>query len=95
MGVGTISAREAYHMMTLYKSTILPILEYCNQFWSPVKIGDLRKIEAVQRNFTSKINEIRDKSHWDRLKHLQMYSLKRRGAPSRKVHHNIYPSDYI
>ena len=74
----TISTRETYPMMTLYKSTILPILEYCSQLWSPVKIGDLRKIEAVQRNFTSKINGIRDKSYWDRLKHLKMYSLERR-----------------
>ena len=91
----TISAREAYPMMTLYKSTILPNLEFCSQLWSPVKISELGKIEVVQRNFTSKIDGIWDKSYWYRLKHLQLYSLERRRERYMiiYIHHKIISGD--
>ena len=65
-------------MITLYRALVLPILEYCCQLWHPVVLGDVRKIEAVQRTFTSRITGMRQLSYWDRLKQLKLYSLERR-----------------
>ena len=74
----TFSCRDRESMLTLYKATVLPILEYCSQLWSPTKAGDIRMLESVQRNFTSKICTVRNLSYWERLELLCMYSLERR-----------------
>ena len=71
-------SRSRETMMTLFKSKVLPTLEYCSQLWSPAKLGEIRKIETVQRNFTHKIDGLREKSYWERLKCLGVYSLERR-----------------
>ena len=65
-------------MLTLYKTMVLPHLEYTCQLWCPNKIGDIRKIEAVQRTFTSKIYSVRHLNYWDRLRQLNLFSLERR-----------------
>lgn len=70
--------REPPAMLTLYRSMVLPHLEYCCPLWSPTKIGKVRQIEAVQRNFTSKITSVANLSYWERLKALDLYSLERR-----------------
>ena len=65
-------------MMTLNKSLVRSIVEYCSQLWSPSKLGLIRKIENIQRNFTARINEIGNDSYWKRLEKLDLYSLERR-----------------
>ena len=74
----TFYCRDARVMLTLFKSLVLPILEYCCQVWSPVTLGKIRSLESVQRNFTSKIAGMKDFNYWDRLLHLKLYSLERR-----------------
>ena len=37
----TFHTRRKDHMMVLYKSLVLPHLEYCCQLWSPRKIGEI------------------------------------------------------
>ena len=74
----TFNSRDELSMLTLYKSLILPKLEYCCQLWNPASIGDIEDIEAVQRSFTAKIETVKDKNYWDRLKTLGLYSLQRR-----------------
>ena len=39
----TFSARDKLTMMTLYKSLVRPIVEYCSQLWSPSRLGLIRK----------------------------------------------------
>ena len=70
--------REERCLLTLFKSLILPHLEYCCQLWSPKTIGLIRKIESVQRNFTFRIRGLQQKNYWQRLQHLKLYSLERR-----------------
>ena len=65
-------------MTTLFRSLVIPHLEYCCQLWSPYLIGEIQKIEAVQRSFTARISEVSHMSYWERLKHLKLYSLERR-----------------
>ena len=70
--------RDELSMMTLYKSMVMPHVEYCCQLWSPHPLGDIRKLEAVQRSFTARIFGLSSLTYWDRLKHLNLYSLERR-----------------
>ena len=70
--------RDTLPMLTLYKSLVLPLLEYCCQLWSPWKAGEKQSLEAIQRSFTSKISAVREMNYWQRLEALDLYSLERR-----------------
>ena len=74
----SFSTREQKAMLTLYKATVLPLLEYASQLWSPGAVGLIRMIEGVQRTFTSRIAGMKEMNYWQRLKHLKLYSLERR-----------------
>jgi hypothetical protein len=64
------SARDRITMLTLFKSLVLPHLEYCCILWSPYKAKIIQQIEGIQRSFTAKIQEqqLQDKNYWERLK---------------------------
>ena len=70
--------RDTLPMMTIYKSLVLPLLEYCCQLWSPWRVGEKQLIESVQRTFTSKIHEVQHLDYWGRLQSLRLFSLERR-----------------
>ena len=70
--------RDETPMLTLFKSLILPHLEYCCILTSPSKVGEISDLESVQRSFTSKIASVKHMNYWDRLKSLKLYSLERR-----------------
>ena len=74
----TFNTREPYAMLTLFKTMVLPRIEYCCPLWSPITIGLIRQLEAVQRSFTAKIHQMGDLDYWGRLKKLGLYSLERR-----------------
>ena len=74
----TFSSREPHLMLVLFKQLVLPMLEYCCQLWSPVGLGEIRKIEAVQRSFSNKMSGMENWCYWSRLKLLNLYSLERR-----------------
>ena len=74
----TFETREKEPMLILFKSLVLPILEYCCQLWCPSALGSVRKIESVQRNFTARIRGLENLDYWQRLKELNLYSLERR-----------------
>ena len=74
----TFISREQYVMLTLWKSLVLPRMEYNCPLWNPVKIGEIKSIEAVQRTFTSKIAGMETLNYWERLAALNLYSLQRR-----------------
>ena len=74
----TFKTREILPMLTLFRSLVLPLLEYCCQLWSPWKVGDKQRLEGVQRFFTSKIPAVNHLDYWGRLQALHLYSLERR-----------------
>ena len=65
-------------MMTLYKSLVRSLLEYCCPLWNPSKITDIQLLESVQRTFTNRIAGLQGTDYWDRLKTLKLMSLQRR-----------------
>ena len=74
----TFATRDHQTMLTLWKSLIQPILDYCSQLWSPHKRCDLQLLEGVQRSFTRQIQGMGDLDYWDRLKELGLFSQQRR-----------------
>ena len=75
----TFTSRSPVLMLTLWKSLVLPILDYCSQLWSPSNKGLIQQIESIQQSFTRKIaiGNLTN-NYWDRLSHLKLYSLQRR-----------------
>ena len=65
-------------MLTLLKSLVIPLLEYCCQLWNPWKAKDIQAIEAIQRTFTYKITEVQHLNYWERLHEHKLHSLQRR-----------------
>ena len=82
----TFSCRDELTMLTLYRSLLLPLLEYCCQLWHPWKLSESKTLEGVQRTFTSKISTVRTCNYWNRLKKLHLYSLEK----TRKVYNNLH-----
>jgi len=39
----------------LYKSFVLPILEYLSPIWNPSDLGSISKLESIQRKFTKRL----------------------------------------
>ena len=76
--LSVFASRDKMVMLTLFKSMVRSHLEYCCPLWHPYKIGDIQKIENVQRSFTRRINGMSTYSYWDRLRVLGMMSLQRR-----------------
>ena len=74
----TFESREPLAMLTLYKSLVIPYLDYCSQLWSPLTRKLQQDLEMVQRNFVKKINGTSGLSYWQQLKKLNLYSLERR-----------------
>ena len=74
----TFRTRKEDHLLQLYKTFVLPHLEYCSALWCPHEIGQIEQIEAVQRAFTANIDGCDAMNYWERLVHLNLYSLQRR-----------------
>ena len=70
--------RSTEIMLTLFKSMVRSLLEYCCPLWQPAKISDIQELESVQKAFTSRITGMYNLHYWDRLKKLSLMSLQRR-----------------
>ena len=74
----TFQSRDKYVMMTVWKTLVVPIHDYCSQLWSPCDIKNIKLLDTVQWNFVKKIQGMHGKSYSQILKELRMYSLQRR-----------------
>ena len=71
-------SKNIYTLIQLYKTYVRPKVEYNTPVWSPFLLGDIRKIEAIQRKFTKRIClrcQIPFKSYEDRLRKLNLQPL--------------------
>ena len=69
---------DSIMFLSLYKSLVRSILEYGNVIWSPLHKRQSICIENVQRRATRLLNDINDMSYDERLKYLNLPSLKYR-----------------
>lgn len=70
--------RSPLLMVRLWKSMVLPTMEYCSQLWSPYKQSEISSLEATQWSYLRKIDGTHGKNYWETLKWLNMYSLQQR-----------------
>ena len=68
-------SRKRSLMLQLFKSLVIPLLEYCCQLWNQWQVKDIQAIEAIQRMFTYKITDVQHLNYWERLHELKLYSL--------------------
>ena len=55
-----------------------PHIEYAEAVWSPFKVGDIEKIESVQRRATKQVPTLKTMEYNERLSKLKMPTLKYR-----------------
>ena len=67
-----MTSRSHECMITLYKSLVIPILEYC-----PNTVDLIQRLEDVQKSFLRKVKGT-SHNYWECLKQLKIYSLQRR-----------------
>ena len=74
----TFISREPGPMMSLFKSLVIPIMDYGSVIWNPSKRKDIEAIEKIQRNFTKRLCGLSEMNYYERLKYLNIYSMERR-----------------
>ena len=87
-------------MITLWKSLVVPIHDYCSQLWSPLKTGDIQKLDLLQWYFIKKVNNMYSFDYWECLSELNLLSLQRRRERYQiiylwKIIENIVPSPTV
>ena len=65
-------------MLQLWKSIVIPHLDYCSQLWNPHKVGAIQQLEELQKSFVRHISGFRHMNYWTALAKLGLYSLQRR-----------------
>ena len=70
--------RDPDFMISLYVSHVRPKLEYASQLWNSGYVGDMKLLERVQRRWTRTINNFDSLSYAERLRQLDLFSLKGR-----------------
>ena len=70
--------RSPIFMITLFISHIRPILDYCSTVWNHSYLGDVRRLESVQRRWTSNVIGMEGLSYPERLQRLNLYSIQGR-----------------
>ena len=74
----TFYNRNQHFMKTVYKSLIVPHVDYCSQLWMPTKSTGILNVEKLQKDFFNRVPSLRHLDYWDQLKELKMLSLQRR-----------------
>ena len=63
---------------SVYKTFVLPLLEYANVIWGPIYKGNQKSVETIQRRATKLILTISHLPYEARLRHLNLSSLQHR-----------------
>ena len=63
-------------MLTLYKTLVRPLLDYCSPVWSPYRKNDIMKIEKIQKRYTKMIEGCKSLSYGERLERLSLTTLE-------------------
>ena len=74
----TFYCRSTFFMKTLFKTLIVPHVDYCSQLWMPTQSTQIQAIEKLQKDFFNRVPALREMNYWQQLGHLKMLSLQRR-----------------
>ena len=74
----TFQCRRTSFLKQMWKSLIQGHVDYCSQLYQPIQSSNLQRIENLQKVYTKRIPEVREKNYWERLKMLKMNSQQRR-----------------
>ena len=83
VGGGKCARQQRPYGTTLWKTIILPHIDYCSQLWDNHKQTYIQLLEGLQRTFTSCIRTSDQQtgdtfSYWQRLEKYNLYSIGRR-----------------
>ena len=70
--------RQPLFMRELFVTHIRPIMDYASCLWNTGYVGDLRKLESIQRRWTKRISGLESQNYDERLRALDLYSVKGR-----------------
>ena len=70
--------RSPKFMVSLFISHIRPILDYCSTVWNHGYLGDMKKLESVQRRWTMNVSGLEGLEYPARLRRLNLFSIKGR-----------------
>ena len=65
-------------MRHMFKSLVIPHIDYCSQLWMPIDGAGIHSLEKLQYDFFKKIPELKGLSYWDCLQNMKMLSMQRR-----------------
>jgi len=74
----TYSYLDEQSFRCLFQALVRPHLEYAGSVWSPYKLSDIDSVENVQRRATKLIPTLKNLEYSDRLRKLNMPTLKYR-----------------
>ena len=70
--------RSTEFILKIWKSIVLPRIDYGSQLWTPYKKADIQSLEMAQKSFLKKSVQLYQFSYWDILKLVGLYSIQRR-----------------
>ena len=73
----TINQQDSF-MLPLFTTHVHPLLEYASSVWNLGFVGDVRQLESVQRRWTREIHGLEGLDYSQRLRTLNLYSIKGR-----------------
>ena len=79
-------SRKPEVIISLYQTYVIPRLEYASILWSPYKISEITKIEAIQRTITAKVDGMQHLNYHQRLHKLKLFSMMRRRERFLAIH---------
>ena len=73
----SFNCRNRNTKLTLWKTIVLPTIEYGSVLWAPSKISQIQGIENIQWYFVRKIKGTINLNYWQILTKFKLYSLQR------------------
>ena len=74
----TFNSRNKWFMRHMFKSLVLPHIDYSSQLWMPVDGTNIHSLEKLQSDFFKKIPDLRGMTYWEGLESMNMLSMQRR-----------------